>query len=1148
MDNLPVFDSFEGYHIWKTLNGKLTKQKLDLISSKIQSAPVGIHPAILISLMNALQAEYGSVSGTTMKLLVSKSRSQDCTPAIRAAELLVANNEITAAAEILANNTSKDMFRRYAAEAKIYHGEGDIIDAVDSARRALEIDPDAMELYDMLNEDDPSGLWSERKSVQEAYRGKGMRVPKDPRLRDLYSVYDSWFKGDKEAATDKLVNSEYYQDGDWEFLLASARLNADEKDWHSAKMVFDKLVQNAPIFVKYEAAEAFIAGHDPDSALDIYDGIDMTSPRSMKGRISAYAQKDSQGDLMIAISEYLDSEYTGTLDYSEMAGMLMSMGRYDDAKTVMDRMEASNRKDPAYLVIYSKYLLSKGDIRGAKATSRAAARVGKGDLPVEILAARIRFISEDVKGAEKDIDRILTEDPDNIDALVLKKDILVKKNDVQGALEICRRILESDPGDVTTMMTLSGAMSESGDMNGSMLTLRNVLRLDPSRENVLKVLCSMMEAGLYREAMYLCYDIEKDMAPDPEIRMLRGNAEYNLGEYVKASISYAAAAELAPNDPVIWHSKGMADEARGDFESAETSYNRAVLFDLNNSEYWISKAAIQERFDDLYGAVESLNRAIELDPDSVYPMARKAVILEKDGRYDEAMFFIDICSVTDPSNPDVALLRARVLRESGKPSDALAVALEVHAAVPSEDSALELANCYLANYKRYDALKVLEEALAKDETSARIRMAIDSIEEGSQGIESTSEEQEPGEEVLSSEDAAAAAAIADSMISIKDYKGALRAIDRAIAIDGEEPKYVCMKVSILLLDGDVRGAQDLATEALKSSPKSAKFHEAMGDVKLAKSEFRGALQEYEKAMALGLNLPEILAKKGDAQEGLGYYDRSIDSYSMAVNRDPTNRDLRYILAVKLFERGYLSRADAQAVMILEKTPNDPETAILLARIRKDSRKDSGVTEAYKLFRACNVQDEALLKEMSEVLVSAGHDEEARSLKKAEPEPIEDLRVKRSAEKVLRRAYVSRMAPDDEDLLMAMGFEGPELEEIRDYVQRDAPFGDIIPGSPDFQKMERASNEVVLKLNWKDLESGQKPSLEKIFVSGSFKDVDEAKRLSAYMGKALRCEVGRDDSLKMVLDRVQGSTLFEIMRACKVGIYQARQIQLLLKGQ
>jgi len=34
---------------------------------------------------------------------------------------------------------------------------------------------------------------------------------------------------------------------------------------------------------------------------------------------------------------------------------------------------------------------------------------------------------------------------------------------------------------------------------------------------------------------------------------------------------------------------------------------------------------------------------------------------------------------------------------------------------------------------------------------------------------------------------------------------------------------------------------------------------------------------------------------------------------------------------------------------------------------------------------------------------------------------------------------------------------------------------------------------------------------------------------------------------MVLDRVQGTSVYEIMRACKVGVYQARQIQLLTGG-
>ncbi len=1148
MENLPVFDSPDEYRMWKALNGKLSKNRLDTISHKVQSMPGNVHPDVLKSLMEALKAEYKIISVTTLKILVSKARPQDCSPSIKATEILISQKEITAAAEILSENRSKDMFQRHLAEARLYHGEEDRENAVTSARKGLELDPSCMELYDILMLDDPNGPWRDRKAVQLAYEGKEAQVPDDGRLRDLYAVYSNWFGGNREAATDRLINSEYYKSGDWEFILASARMSVDEKDWRSAKMMFDKIEDKAPPFVLYEAAETYIAGHDPDYALELYDKLDQMSVRSMKGRIAARIQKGVEADLMDAIREYLDSEYAGTTDHSDMAMMLLSYQDQEGAKEILDKMERSNRTDPSYLVAYSKYLLDRGDIRGAKKAAKGAASKEKNDVSVRVLAARMKFMTEDVKGAERDCDKVLSMYPDNREALLLKKDILVQRNDVKTALEVCRKILEDDPNDVTTMITLSGAMSESGDTSGSMLTLRNVLRVDPSRENMLKVIGSMIESGLDREAMFLCYDLEKEYQPDPLIRRLRGNAEYNMGEYLKASVSYAAAAELSPHDPIIWHSKGMADEARGDYESAEASYNRAVLLDLNNSEYWISKAAIQERFGDNYGAIESLNRAIELDPSSVYPMVRKAVILEKSERYSEAMYFIDMCLVTDPQNADVALLRARVLRESGHYEEALENALKVHRILPSEESALEAASCYMALDKRFDALKVLEEELKKDETSVRLRMAMDSLEEGNL-LEEPKPEEEKGQ-TLSSEDAVAAASIADSMISLGDYKGALRAIDRAIAIDGEEIRYVCTKSSILLKTGDVNEAHSLIIDALKSNPKSAVLHESLGDIKMARADYRGALQEYEKAITLGLAIPEVIAKKGDAQQGLGYYDRSIDSYSMAVNREPTNRDLRYALAKKLFDRGYLSRADSQAVIILEKNPEDVEAIILLARIRKDSRKDAGITEAYKMFRACPDQTDEAIKEMAEVLVSAGHDEEAATLRSIETEhdSADSQPIKRSVEKVLRRAYVSRMSPDDADLLSSLGFEGEEVEQIKGYMGKIPTYGDIVPGSSDFQKMERSSNEVVLKMNWKDLESDPVLPLEKVFVTGSFKDVYDAKRLVGYVIKAMDAEVIRDDSLKVVLDKVQGTSIFEIMRACKVGVYQARQIQALLGVQ
>ncbi len=925
----------------------------------------------------------------------------------------------------------------------------------------------------------------------------------------------------------------------------------DEKDWRSAKMMFEKILDIAPPYVIYEAAEAFIADKSPDYALDLYDRLDQTSMRALQGRVSAYMIIGSDKDITSSIQDYLDNEFSGTQQYSEIISMLLSSGHPEEAKRVLDRMARSNKKDPSYLISNAKVLLDMGDIRGAGKASREAVHYAKKDPSVRALAARIRFVSGDVKMAEKECDKILGEYPRNKDALSLKKDLLLSRGDTKGALEICKSLLEEDPGDIPTMLALSGAMNGEGDPNGALITLRNVLRQDPRAENSISVIEAMINDGFYRDAIFLCNDLERSLPPNAMIRRLKGNAEYCQHEYIKASATYAAAAELSPHDAVIWHSKGMADEARGDLESAEISYNRAVLLDIGRSEYWISKAVVQEALYDPYGVVESLNRAIELDPSSINPLIMKATILEKVGRFKDALHFIELCAVKEPWNEEVALARIRILRESGAIDEALQRARKIHEATHSEESILELASCLAVYGMRFDAIRVIEAGLDVTPDSERLRMALDSLEVGSEDLVSDSIVHEdivfPEEdETKAMEEAESEFAIAESMRAMGDYRGAIRSVDHAMAVGGEKSKYICLKAEILLDMGNNKEAHDLLTDAIRKEPKNALYHEAMGDVRMGRSEYRGALQEYETAIGLGLTIPELYIKKGDAQQGIGYSDKSIESYTAAVSKDPDNSAYRYMLANKLYEREYLSRAETELEELLSRSPTDAEAMILLARVRRDARKDAGITEVYRMFKALDVDDPSQRERMIEILISAGHEDEANSLNRSVPsDAAVDVKVKRSTEKVLRRAYVSRASPVDEDLLLASGFEGEEAEAIREYIEKPVAFGEIVPGSPEFQKLERLSNEIIIKMGWKDLEDNQDLPLEKVFVVGSFKDVDEAKRFCAYVKKAMRVEVPRDDTLKTVLERVQGTTVYDIMKVCRVGIYQARQIKLIL---
>ena len=1141
MDSQPVFGSSEEYHTWKVLNGRVSDKMLGSILEKIKAGGQ-VHPAIILSLIDTIQKRPEGISTNMLISLSEKVRPQDISPTMRISEILIEMNEITTAMEILSNSESKDSFHKYLAEAEIYYGQADWESCMISAEKALGYDPSYEKLYEMLDECDPNGNWRDKWCVQAAYEGLESDAPKDYKLRQLYEIYRDWFGGNKDSATDKLVNSDYYKGSEFYFILASARISVDEGDWRSAKMMYDKILEVAPPFVTYEAAEAYLSGHDPSYALELYDELDQTSIRSLKGRIRAYQQLGSDTDMLNSIFDYLDNEYVGSKEYSECIEALIESDKLDEARSLLEDMARSNKNDPSYLVCYAKYLLKNGDVRGARHIALKAVHYGKDDVSAKVLSARIKLISGDVKGAEKDCKKLMSSYPKDKDVLNLRKDILLEKNDLDSALDVCREILESEPFDISTMITLSNAMNSRGDTNGAVMMLRKALDSDPTRDNAIKVVSFMVELGLYREAMYLSYELEKTIPGDAMLRRLRGNAEYNLGEYVKASVSYAAAAEADPHDPVIWHSKGMADEARGDYESAEVSYNRAVLLDLNQSEYWMSKALTQEKFGDLYGAIESLNRAIELDPDSVYPMVRKAVILENAGRYSEALYFVDMCSTTDPSNVNVMILNARVLRESGKIDAAIKKAEYAHELIHSEDSVIELANCYMASGRRSDAIRVIEIAMETN-SSSRLRDAYQAIQQGKDEVAQIKLPQ--SNEEIKKMDPEAAAKIAESMAALGDYRGAIRSIDTALAGSGDDLKYLVMKISYLLKMGDIKESMDLVNEAIKNNPKVAVLHESLGDIKMAKSEYRGALQEYEKAMTMGLNIPDLLVKKGDAQEGLGFYDRSIDSYSMAVNRDPDNRNIRFKLVEKLYSRGYLSRAEDQLEIMLEKNPEDEMAIIMLARVRKDSRKDAGVTDAYRMFRSCMNPSEQAVEKMAAVLESAGHDEEAKSLRRKGPEPIENIKVKRLVEKVLRRSYVSKISPYDDDFLATLGLDDDQIVDVKEYMQRKVEFGEIIPGSPAFQSLERASNDVVLNIPMKDLDKDSDFALEKVFYYANYKDVDDAKRLIAYMEKALVCEIQRDDTLKMVLDRVQGISLYEIMRTCKVGIYQARQIQLLL---
>lgn len=1204
MSGLPVLQNQFEIRAWSRLIGGGAASLLGRarggavsVAEDILSHDGSIHPALLIRAMDALDSE-GLLTKELLERLVSKSRAVDCTPSVHASGIMLARGDADGAEEMLSmSERTGEVLRRSIAASRICLARGDREGARRHALAAHGDDRTCPEPYEILAEVDPDGGWGVRGNIRQVLVGEQPSAPVGTgRFQDLYAIYYEWFRGRRSVATDRLISSRYYTEKDPDFLLASARMSVDERDWHSARLMFGNILDGADNTVVCEAAEADIAGGYAEEALALLLGADRTCPRVLRDTIMANAALPGGRELMESVRAYLDSEFSDLDEHLDAVRMLIGMGRRNDAEPIMARVLASWPDEPSVLSLQSSLLMDCGNVPGAVSVAKRAVRKDSKDAGARVQLARVLMATGKTEAASRECERAMGLSPKNREVMTLKKDLCMEAGDYKGAADICRMILDNDPSDTETMMSLSGAMSRLGDSEGALDIFRKAVRHDPSLENSLEVVRSLISSGMYREAVHICMEVERTAPRSATEKRLRGNAEYAMGEYMRASVSFAAAAEIDPHDPVVWHSKGMADEARGDMESAEEAYNRAVLLDLCEPEYWISKAAVQEARGDMYGAVESLNRAIELDPTSFYALVRKATIFSRSSRHAEALHYLDMALAVSPRDPDVMRLMVRVQTDAGMYREAAETGSVLLSAVSDHEVAADVARCLMKTGDHHGALDVIDGMLIRDNASvplleakaevladagdrgaalevcrrlteaqpddAGVRMFVADIhrslgDEASAKKIYTELEDSPDTAVEAAsrkagrsgrpeEDPESLASIASSLLAAGDLKGAMRMIDRAIATDPGKPSYLSTKARIALASDDREEAVKAANTAISMDQSDPDAHEVLGMVNRKNGDLKGAVKELERAISLGMEGAGIRRELAAIHEVMGATDRAIERYSEAVDLDPEDLDARERMAALLVSRKRLDRAEEQVSEILRHDPERASSIVLLADIQRRRGNDAQVTAAYEMFRRCRSTSKGDVARMAMVLEEAGHGSEARMLIGGKQDPAEtDRSVKRQAEKVLRRAYTTRTPVDDPDIMTALGFDPSVAHRVTDYLQDIHEYGPISPGTDEFRRLEKLSHDVVMKIGWKDLEDEPQLPLEKVFVAGGFRDADSAKELVAYVFAAMSLDVGRkvDPGLtEMSMRLPKGMTVYEIMDECSLGVYEARVVQ------
>lgn len=1159
MSGRPVLQSSLEYHAWKMLDAHtFPKGGVSAVASEIEGINGSVSSKVLVMLIEELAAA-GMADRERLRRIVSKARATDCLPSIKASEVLLKKGDLDGAEQLLAmSEGSQEKSGRSLVLARILLARGDREGASRAAGCAYGYDPSCRGAYDILAQVDPDGGWLQRRNIQDVLEGeRPSQSPSSGRIQELYSIYYDWFSGRRDAATDALINSSHYKAKDPEFLLASARMSMDERDWRSAFMVYSELISmEPPPFVYVEAAEAALGMGDPSRALRCLEKADGHQRRVRKDAVRVYMLAGDRAGMLGALRMLLDSETSGSDEYVAAVRFLISRGLEKDAIAILDRYSRFVGDDSDTLAMRSVLLMRSGDYPSAKRAASRAVSLDKNNDAARAQLARILYLMDKAEAAGRECDGILARDPGNADALALKRDLQMSDGDYESAASTCRRMLESDQSDIQSLMTLAVCTSRLGDPVKASDMFRDVLRIDGSRDRAVGVVSAMVSCGMHRDAELLCSTLERTYPRDVMLRRLKGNAQYALGDYLKASVSFSDAAAMDPHDPVLWHSKGMADEARGDLESAEDAYNRAVLLDQGEAEYWISKAAVQERSNDRFGAVESLNRAIELDPSSVYPLVRKAVILSTAGRMKEALYYLRTAAVIEPRNVRIMDMEADAAVSIGDLDEALGVLRARIAIEETENASLRLARLLLSRGDRDGAVSALDGAIALHPESDRLKEERSRIAAGNIGPRPEPEpepvvaEPEPVKAAVQ-EDVGALCAMAENLLDAGDVKGAMRTVDRALKADKDDPDICCLKARVVLAKGDFEGASFLAESSIRINPSHAGLHRINALAKEAKGDLKDALTEIDAAIAFGLDDAESNRIKGRILESSGYHERAASSYARAVSLDPDDLDSAEAQARQQVAAGNLNGAMTTVTMILRHDPARESAVMMKAEISNDRNDDAGLMSAYSMLLGLEEISDGAKVRMVRMLEEKGHKDEARMLMGGSQRGSYDASVQRAAEKALRRAFTTRTSADDPDILDAIGLDPDMASKVSRYLSDIPDIAPIVPGGSDFEFMEKRSHDVIVKLKWTDLESQPELPLEKVFVSGGFRDADSAKELVAYVRRAMLSPPGHADERlsKIAMGLLKNMTVYDIINQCDLGVYEAAIVKgLIVRGQ
>ncbi len=158
------------------------------------------------------------------------------------------------------------------------------------------------------------------------------------------------------------------------------------------------------------------------------------------------------------------------------------------------------------------------------------------------------------------------------------------------------------------------------------------------------------------------------------------------------------------------------------------------------------------------------------------------------------------------------------------------------------------------------------------------------------------------------------------------YGDAEIAVKKALSLDANNALAYAFYAEILTVQGDFTlydKAAEASKKALELGPNLMESHRARGIVLLNTQNLEEALQEFQTAMTINKNIPDLNLYLGITYKAIGDYDKAQESLLAAYALDPTDTIALTELSRAFFGDGRFPQAAQYAEEAVKVEPTDP---------------------------------------------------------------------------------------------------------------------------------------------------------------------------------------------------------------------------------